>query len=81
MKKGPECAYDKWNICEVICDTDIRNGQPSHGGDHKVLKVLKWWFLPIERYTYTHNKYSIYLMVCQLLAAGTCFSLSSFPHK
>ena len=45
MRKGPECAYDKWNICEVICDTDIRNGQPSHGGDHKVLKVLKWWLL------------------------------------
>ena len=25
--------YDKWNISVVICDTDIRNGLPNHGGD------------------------------------------------
>jgi hypothetical protein len=23
MRKGPESAYDKWNIFVVICDTDI----------------------------------------------------------
>ena len=39
MRKGPGSVYDMWNISVVICETDIRSGQPSYGGDRKILEV------------------------------------------
>jgi hypothetical protein len=29
------------DISEVICDTDIHNGQPSHGGVRKTVEMIK----------------------------------------
>ena len=40
MRKGPDCDFDKRNISIVICDTDIRNGYPSHVGDRKTFEVM-----------------------------------------
>jgi hypothetical protein len=40
MRKGPGSVYDKWKISVVICDTDIPQRQPSHGGDRKLFKVM-----------------------------------------
>jgi hypothetical protein len=34
-----KCLYDKWNISVIICDM-FHNGQPSHGGDRKTVKVM-----------------------------------------
>jgi hypothetical protein len=39
MRKGPGSVYDMWNISVVIFETDIRSGQPSYGGDRKILEV------------------------------------------
>ena len=39
MRKGPESAYDKWNISMVICDM-FCSGQPRHGGDRKTFEVM-----------------------------------------
>jgi hypothetical protein len=36
MRKGPGSVYDKWNVSVFICD----NGQPCHGGDHKIFEVM-----------------------------------------
>jgi hypothetical protein len=40
MRKGPGSVYDKWKISVVICDTNIHNDQPSHGGDRRVFGVM-----------------------------------------
>jgi hypothetical protein len=40
MRKGPDYDYDKQNIYVTIFDMDIRNGQPSHGGDRKTFEVI-----------------------------------------
>ena len=40
MRKGPGSVCDKWNISMVICDTNIHNGQPSHGDDRKTFEVM-----------------------------------------
>jgi len=42
MRKGPGCAYDKWDISVVIYDTVqiFHNGQLSHGGDRKTFEVM-----------------------------------------
>ena len=37
MRKAADCDYDKRNIYVDICNTD--NGQPSHGGDIKIVEV------------------------------------------
>jgi hypothetical protein len=37
MRKGPGSIYDKWNISVTQI---FHNGQPSHGGDHKMSEVM-----------------------------------------
>jgi hypothetical protein len=38
MRKGPGSVYDKWNISVV--KQIFHNGEPSHGGDRKMFKVM-----------------------------------------
>ena len=40
MRKGPGSVYDKWNISVVIATQIFHNGQPSHGGNRNIFKVM-----------------------------------------
>jgi len=40
MRKGPGSVYDKWNISWSFVTQIFHNGQPSHGGDRKIFKVM-----------------------------------------
>jgi hypothetical protein len=40
MRKGPGSVYNKWNISWSFVTQIFHNGQPSHGGDHKIFEVM-----------------------------------------
>ena len=40
MRKAQGSAYDKWNISWSFVTQIFHNGEPSHGGNHKMFEVM-----------------------------------------
>ena len=40
MRKGPESAYDKWNIVWSFVTQIFHNAQASHGDERKTFEVM-----------------------------------------
>ena len=56
MSKWPWSAFDKWNILVVIVTQIYHNGEPSHGGDSNIFKVMT---SPLPKGTLDFNNFRV----------------------